>query len=171
MKKYLNKLIINFGLLFWGFATVFSGLLIQVQYHIGNHGNDITNKYSLGLDYSTWSVIHKISIIMLSVLAAFHISRHWKWYKTVIAKRLVNKNKQVFTLSVIFVVVAITGFIPWIIDVLEGSEVNRKAFIEIHDKIAIILSVYFTLHIMKRLKWFLATIEKINKKTTHNPRS
>lgn len=163
MKKYFKSFIINLGLLFFGFITVFSGLLIQMQYHIGNHSNDITNKYSLGLDYSTWSHIHKISIVILSVLAVFHISLHWKWYKTVIAKKLVTKNKQAFTLTIIFVFAAITGFIPWIIEWLEGNEFNRKAFIEIHDKIAIVLSIYFILHIIKRLKWFLTTIEKMNK--------
>jgi hypothetical protein len=85
---------------------------------------------------------------------------HWKWYKTVIKKRLVAKNIQVLTLSMLFVLVAITGFIPWFIDLLKGDEILRKAFIEIHDKFAIILSVYLILHVIKRLKWFLLPLRK-----------
>lgn len=160
MKKYIKSFIVNLGLLFSGFSTVFSGLLIQFQYHIGNHGID---KYSFGLGYSSWSVIHKISIVILSVLSVFHISLHWKWYKTVIEKGLLNKNKQLITLTIIFVIVAITGFVPWIIDLVEGNELFRKGFIELHDKIAIILSIYFILHIAKRFKWFLTTFERIKK--------
>jgi hypothetical protein len=160
MKKHIKSFIINLGLLFSGFLTVFSGLLIQMQYHIGNHGRD---KFSLGLDYSSWSDIHKISIVMLSFLAVLHISLHWEWYKTVIRKRLLNKNKQVITLSIIFVVVAITGFVPWIIDLAKGNELTRKGFIEFHDKIAIILSIYFILHIVKRFNWYLTTIVRIKK--------
>jgi len=160
MKNDIKSFIINLGLLFLGFLTVFSGLLIQFQYHIGNHSRE---NYSLGLDYSSWSDIHKISIIILSIFVIFHISLHWKWYKTVIGKGLLNKNKQVITLTIIFVVVAITGLVPWIIDLMEGNELSRKGFIEFHDKIAIILSIYFILHVVKRLKWFIATFEKIKK--------
>lgn len=164
MKNPCFKLKINLGLLLSGLLTICSGLLIQIQYHMGNHGNKLLNNYVLGLNYSTWSYIHKFSIIIFSILVAFHISFHWKWYKIVIAKRLLNKNKQVILLTIIFVLVAITGFIPWIIDLLEGSKMTHKAFIEIHDKIAVILSIYFILHMIKRLKWFLTTFEKLNKK-------
>lgn len=163
MKKFTLSFIINSGLLLFVILTVFSGLLIQFQYHIGNHGNIASDNYVLGLSYHSWSDIHKFSIIVLSVLSIFHLQQHWKWYKTVIAKRLLSKNKQVITLTIIFMLVAITGFIPWIIDLSEGSSMVRKAFIEIHDKIAIILSVFFVLHIIKRLKWFLTTLKKITK--------
>ena len=124
-----------------------------------------------GLEYSNWSSFHKFSIVLLFILVVFHISLHWKWYKTVFAKRLLNKNRQVITLSIIFLLVAITGFIPWIIDLIYVNDLNRKAFIEVHDKIAIILSIYFILHIIKRLKWFVTAIEKMNKNTAHNTRS
>ncbi|HUW04974.1 MAG TPA: DUF4405 domain-containing protein [Williamwhitmania sp.] len=160
MKNDIKSFIINLGLLFLGFLTVFSGLLIQIQYHIGNHGRD---NYSLGLDYSSWSDIHKISIVILFVLAIFHISKHLKWYKTIIGKGLLNKNKQVISLTIIFVMAAITGFVPWIIDLVNGSELFRKRFIEFHDKIAIVLSIFFILHVVKRIKWFMATFERIKK--------
>jgi hypothetical protein len=131
---------------------------------MGNHGNKMLGKSVFGLNYSDWSYFHKVSIVILFILTVFHFSLHWKWYKTVIAKRLLNKNKQVITLTLIFALVAITGFIPWMIDLLEGSNIIREAFIEIHDKIAIILSVYFVLHITKRWKWFITAFEKMRNK-------
>lgn len=167
----MKKLIVNLGLLISVIFTIFSGLLIQIEYHMGNHTHKLIDKSVIGLDYSDWSSFHKFAIVMLTVFVAIHFSLHWKWYKTVFTKRLLNKNRQVITLSIIFLFVAVTGFVPWIIDLADGNDLNRKAFIEIHDKIAIILSIYFILHIIKRFKWFVSTIEKMNKNTAHNTRS
>ncbi len=155
---------INIGLLFGALIVIFSGFLLQVKYHLGNHGNITTNNNVFGLNYYSWSSIHKISIVILSLVMIFHIYLHWKWYSTVIKKRLISKNKPVLTLSVLFVLVAVTGFIPWIINLLEGNLMVCKTFIEIHDKLAIILTIYIILHIIKRLRWFLTTFEKIKNK-------
>ena len=121
---------------------------------MGNHGNIAINKQVFGINYYGWSDIHKICIVILSFLMIFHIFLHWKWYNVVIKKKLIAKNIQVLTLSVIFILVAITGLIPWIIDLMIGDSMLRKTFIEIHDKLAIILSVYLILHVIKRLKCF-----------------
>lgn len=162
MEKLFKGFATNLGLLISGFLTVFSGLLIQVEYHMGNHGNIDINKLVLGISYYGWSNIHKLTIVILSLLVIFHIYLHWKWFKGVISKKLLAKNKQVLTLSFIFIVVAITGFIPWIIDLMKGDVMLRKIFIEIHDKLAIILSVYLILHVINRLKWFLKAFETVN---------
>ncbi len=152
MKNLSYSLTINLGLLFSGFLSVFSGLLIQVEYHIGKHG---ISKHVLGIDYQGWSLIHKYSVVILFLLAIFHIYLHWKWYRTVIRKKLFSKNKEVLGLSIIFLLVAITGFLPWIMFLVDGSQDVRNTFIEVHDKLAIILIVYFIMHLAKRLKWFL----------------
>ncbi len=152
-----KKLTINLGLIASGLLTIFSGLLIQIQFHIGKN----LNSSVLSFNYSKWVSVHKISIILLSVLMIYHISLHWKWYKTIVTKKLLKKNVQVMTLTFIFLLTAITGFIPWIIYLLKGSEIIRKAFIETHDKLAIILSIYFILHIIKRLKWFTKAFERM----------
>jgi hypothetical protein len=164
MGNNINRFIINLGLFIFGIASVFSGMLIQVKYHMGNHGNIAMNDNVFGINYHGWSAIHKISIVGLSLLMIYHIFQHWKWYKIVITKRLFTKNQQVLIFSLLFVVVAITGLIPWFIDLLTGKEIPRKAFIEIHDKLALFLSVYLILHIIKRLKWFYSTFEKIKNK-------
>ncbi|MCU4158092.1 DUF4405 domain-containing protein [Carboxylicivirga sp. A043] len=167
----MNKMLINIGLLVFLIFTIVSGLLIQIKYHIGMHSENIMDKSVISFDYYDWSCFHKISIVPLFVLIVFHISLNWKWFRTVISKRLFNKNRQVITLTLIFVLVAITGFVPWIIDLAEGNEMTRKRLIEFHDKIAIILSIYFILHIMKRLKWYLTSIEKMSKNTATRGRN
>jgi len=139
----------------------FSGFLIQFNYHMGHHGGIDTNHMVLGIKHSGWSDIHKISIIFFSILVIFHIILHWKWYKTIIKKRLFARNKQVITLWIVFILVAITGYISWLIKLTSDQKITHKVFLEIHDKLAIILFVYLVLHVAKRLKWFISTFEKL----------
>jgi len=91
----------------------------------------------------------------------FHFSKHWKWYKTIIIRKLVQKNRLQIILSVVFILVAITGYIAWIINLSGGSDILRKLFIEIQDKIAILLFVILTLHLTTRLKWHITTLNKL----------
>ena len=169
MGKNISLFIVNLGLFVFGIASAFSGMLIQVKYHMGNHGNIAINDSVFGINYHGWSFVHKISIVVLSLLMIYHIYQHWKWYKIVITKRLLVKNQQVLIFSLLFVLVAITGLIPWFIDLLKGAEMQRKTLIEIHDKLAIILTIYLILHIIRRMKWFVTTFDKIkNKHSTQN---
>ena len=159
MRKNAIRFTVNLTLLIFGTATVFSGMLIQLKYHIGNHGYTFENQAVMGLSYYEWSRIHKISIILLSILMIMHIYQHWNWYKAVVRKRLITKNIQVIILSLLFALVAITGFVPWLIDLLNGDDMLRKGIIEIHDKFALILLVFLILHIAKRLKRFFMLLK------------
>jgi len=161
MKKIALNLIVNLGLLLGGFLMVFSGLLIQVEYHIGSHGYIDTNKMVFGLDYSMWSDIHTFSAIFVSIVMVFHFIKHWKWYKAILNKKLFAKNKQVLILTLVFIMVAVTGLIPLIIKLSNGDEVIRKTFIEIHDKITLILFGYLVFHVGKRLKWYYINLMKL----------
>jgi hypothetical protein len=154
MKKPFINYVINLLLLFSGSVMAFSGLLIQIVYHMGNHGGEDTDHTTLGINYSGWSDIHKFSIIFVTLFMIFHTILHWKWYKTIIMKRLFARNKQVTALSAVFILTALTGYIPWFIHLTGGEDTTRKIFIEIHDKLALFLFVYLILHVAKRLKWF-----------------
>ncbi|MDX9847777.1 MAG: DUF4405 domain-containing protein [Tenuifilaceae bacterium] len=168
MEKYLSIFLVNLGLLVSGFSSAFSGILIQVKYHMGNHGIIMPNEYTLGLSYSGWAQMHKVAIVMLTILMIFHLVRHWKWYRIVVKKRLIRKKQQVVTLTILFIFVAVTGLIPWLIDLMNGDEMLRKALVEIHDKLSIILTLYFILHIAKRFKWFLTTFERMAGSAAHS---
>lgn len=157
-KSQISKFIINLGLLLTGVVMAFSGMLIQICYHMGNHGdiNPLTIIY--GIDYYGWSDIHKISIVAISLFMIFHFILHWKWYKTIIKKKLMGKNRQVIILTILFILVAMTGYIPWFIHLSGSSELTRKGFIEIHDKLTLALLIFLVLHITKRLKWYVKAI-------------
>jgi len=155
----MRRAIVNFGLLFSGFLLVFSGLLIQTEYHMAGHGVIDKSKSVWGLVYSVWSGIHTIAAILVSGWMVFHIIQHWNWYKAVFKKQLFSRNRQVITLSLVFPVVAVSGFIPWFINLNNGNETMRKTIIEIHDKIALILFVYLIFHVVKRFKWYLSYVK------------
>jgi cytochrome b len=161
MKNPYSRLIINIALLITGFIVVYSGFLIQFSYHMGQHGVIDFNKTVLHFNYSGWSNIHKIAILSLTVFMAFHFVQHWNWFKTIIKKNLIQKNKQVFILSTVFILAAITGYISWLIDLTGNDQRARTVFLEIHDKLTIILFIFLILHIAKRLKWFRVTIKRI----------
>ncbi len=155
MKQQGTGLIINVGLLFWGSVMSFSGLLMQICYHIGNHGGVESNGDVLGISYSGWSLVHKTSIVVFSVFMIYHVALHRKWYKVICKKRLFDKNKPVFILTVIFILAVISGYIPWLMALTGINTSLHKVFIEIHDKMALFLFVFMLLHILKRRKRFI----------------
>jgi len=120
------------------------------------------NTIVYGLSYSDWSTTHKFTIVFFSLLMAYHTYIHWKWYKVVITKHLIGKNRQVIILSILFLLAAATGFIPWFIDLSGGNNIIRMLFIEIHHKLTLILIVFLILHFVKRAKWFATTYAKLN---------
>ena len=163
-KNPLVDFLNNLGLLLFGSAMVFSGLLIQISYHMGHHGEIDTNNLVLGLNYFNWSDIHKISIVLVSIGMIFHIIWHWKWYKAVVQKKkLVFRNQQAIILTIFFILVAITGYISWFIKLSGGPELSGKFYIEIHDKITWVLLVYLIFHVTKRFKWYFTTYKKVKK--------
>jgi hypothetical protein len=179
--KIFNGFIINNLLLLSGIVTTLSGLVLQLVFHMDESGYDHDSVHSInsrsmsyeqireidqnkivwGFNYSGWSAIHKVFIVVFSLLMIYHIYVHWKWYKGVFAKHLIKKNIQVITLSVLFMLVAITGLVPWFIDISGGTNVLRLIFIEIHDKLTFLLIIYLVLHVVKRNKWFVNAYKKV----------
>jgi ferredoxin len=163
-KAIKQVFIVNIGLFFFAIAVSFSGFVIQFKYHMGHNSGLGSDNSVLGIGYYNWTNIHKTSIIIISILLTYHFFMHWRWYKTIIFKKLSSRNKLQMILSIIFILVAITGFIPWIINLSGGSDISRKFIIEIHDKIAILLFILLTIHMTSRLKWYFTTLDKLRNK-------
>lgn len=154
MKKSATDLYLNLGLLIISIIMMFSGLFLQIKYHFIRKG-------ALDEDYLFWSNIHTITSILFAILVVFHIVKHWKWFKAVVRKKLFSKNRPVIILSSVFLITTITGFIAYSLK-LNGIDVGmRKVFVEIHDKIAIILMFFLVAHFLKRIKWYFSAYKKI----------
>ena len=178
-KRNLLRFLINNLLILTGMITAISGFVIQVGFHIGSEarqrglyahsqpaiieqrGKIVPDGTVWGIDYTTWSVIHKSAIVLLSLLMIYHFIVHRKWYKAVFTKGLANKNIQVITLSFLFAVTALTGLVPWIVDLSGGNDSVRTVLIEIHDKVTILLTIFLILHVSGRIKWFKISYKKI----------
>ena len=157
-------LYVNTGLLIIGIVMSFSGFVIQFKYHMGHNSGLETGNSVPDLAYYNWTSIHKTSIFLFSILMTYHIFIHLKWYKTIIIKKLFLRNKLQIILSIVFILAVITGYIPWIINLSGGSDIVRKSFIEIHDKITIFLFVLLTIHLTDRIGWYLTTLHKLSNK-------
>ena len=78
MEKNNNRLAVNLGLFVGGVAIVFTGMLIQLRYHIGNHGHIAVSNDVWGIAYNGWLALHKVSIVVFSLLMVYHVSQHLK---------------------------------------------------------------------------------------------
>ncbi|HAN19112.1 MAG: hypothetical protein A2X13_02540 [Bacteroidetes bacterium GWC2_33_15] len=181
--KTFYSFITNNLLLLFGLIMIVSGLVLQLGFHVGSPGEQHESRSGIqsqtvyyeqargldtpdtigGINYSNWSTLHKFAIVFFSLFMIYHLYIHWKWYKGVISKRLINKNIQVMTLSILFLLVALTGLIPWFIDLSGSVSVLRLIFIEIHDKLALVLVIYLILHVLKRSKWFVTACSKLKR--------
>jgi 2-oxoglutarate ferredoxin oxidoreductase subunit delta len=181
-KRTFNNILINNLLFISLFVMIFSGLVLQLGFHMAGSDKHQSgarvvqyqsigyeqlrgidrNTIACGLSYSDWSTIHKCIIVFFSLLMVYHTYIHWKWYKVVVTKHLIGKNRQVIILSVLFLLVAATGFIAWFIDLSGSSSIIPRLFIEIHDKLTLILIVFLVLHFVKRARWFAAAYAKLN---------
>jgi hypothetical protein len=174
-KQTLNKTLVGVLLLASAVVVSLSGLVLQQEFHridkidlavhlvnlhrVGSEpmryeqlrGID-TGRIAYGFDYHAWSAIHRSAVVLFSLLIAYHAYFHRKWYAHVIGKHLARKNGYIITLSALFLPVAMTGFASWLIDSSNGRVMLRIAFIEIHDKIALILSILLIPHVVKRIK-------------------
>jgi hypothetical protein len=161
-RHLMSSLATNLGLLLAGAAMAFTGLLIQFKFHMGHHGRSDANAVVLGLDHSGWSSAHRIAIVAISVLAIVHIVLHWNWYGTVLRKRLFSKNRLAVTLTIVFILAAITGYAPWLAGLVGASAVARRGLVEVHDKLALVLFGCLLIHVAKRAEWFVHSFRKLN---------
>jgi len=72
-----------------------------------------------------------------------------------------RKNLQVIILTVLFILVALTGLIPWFIDLSGTINGFRVGLIEIHDKLTLVLIIFLVLHFVKRSKWYKLAYKKV----------
>lgn len=149
-----SRQMINLSLFATGAIASISGVVIQIVYHLGSSAQIArVNRDVLGLNYIDWCVMHKASIVIFALLCIYHVYLHRKFYKAVLAKRsLRKKNRQVLLLSLIFIASALTGLTPWVLDLCGADCSLRKAFVEVHDKVSLLLVLFLVLHVTKRFK-------------------
>lgn len=145
-------------LLLTGTATAITGFILQLGFHIGRperfQGHRlqsiIPHETIWGLAQSDWSTIHKVTILLFLALTTYHVIKHATWYRNVLSRKPVRDKRQTRALSVLFVLVALTGLTPWWLDFFGYSKDMRLILIELHDKLSILLTICLLLHVRKR---------------------
>jgi hypothetical protein len=102
-------------------------------------------------------------MLVVSLLMLVHFALHWKWYTTVIRTRGFAKNRLTVTLTLVFLAVALSGYAPWLVHWVGGAPLLRRALVEVHDKLAIVLSIYLTIHVARNLPWFVRVARKLRR--------
>lgn len=130
MKKIF---VIDWILIIVFILSAFSG----IELHIAGHGSN----HEL---WHNWAVFHVLTSFLFFITVIFHITTHWGWYKGFIRNGIGKKSKITVVLSVVFLLVSVTGVI------LLGVNGANSDIGLWHYKIGIITTVLSVEHILKR---------------------
>lgn len=95
-----------------------------------------------------WAVFHVLGSVLFLVTIIFHVATHRGWYKRVIKKGIDRNSKVTAVLSVIFLLLSVTGL------ALLGINGANSPLGLWHYKIGIITTVIALGHVIKRLSVF-----------------
>lgn len=109
--------------------------------HVAGHGG--THEV-----WHNWAVFHVLGSILFLIAAIFHVATHLEWYKGIIKKGIGSKSKVTAILSVIFLLLSVTGL------ALLGINGANSLLGLWHYKIGVITIVIALGHVIKRLPVF-----------------
>lgn len=109
--------------------------------HVAGHGSS----HEI---WHNWAVFHVLGSILFLIAVIFHIVTHLEWYKGIIKKGIDRKSKVTAFLSVIFLLLSVTGL------ALLGINGANSLFGLWHYKIGVITTVIALGHVIKRLLVF-----------------
>ena len=108
--------------------------------------------YCAGFDtphevWEQWATAHNVSGVLMAILAILHIYQHWRWYKSFFTHGVGRKSLVTLLLSVVFLLLFITGLV--LIIVIDGPNSWVGTF---HFWIGLALIVFSFWHIITRWK-------------------
>lgn len=153
---------IDVALAITGLYFSLTGILIQMKYHMHGRSKD---SLMLGMNYPVWNTLHVLSSLLGILLISIHVYQHRKWYLSIFKNKKIPKQKPTLIISIIFILMVFTGFIPLTLRLIDPAKFAelRFMFIEIHDKLGILLSILLTGHILRRLGVLKNNIIKVFK--------
>ena len=109
--------------------------------HVAGHGSS----HEI---WHNWAVFHVLGSILFLIAVIFHVAMHLAWYKGIIKKGIGSKSKVTAVLSVIFLLLSVTGL------ALLGINGTNSLLGLWHYKIGVITIVIALGHVIKRLPVF-----------------
>lgn len=120
--------------------TFVASAVSGIGLHIAGHGTGHEV-------WHNWALAHVLSSLLWLISVAVHIWRHRRWYKAVASKGIGRKSRMTMALSVVFLIVAVTGIV--LIACVDG--VNSAIGLW-HYRIGLLLIVFSLIHIAKRMR-------------------
>ena len=140
MKKIF---VIDWILLVVAALSAYSG----IELHVVGHGD-------VHEIWHNWAVVHVITSLLFLIFGVVHIKMHWGWYKSLFVKGIRNKSRVTLLLSVIFIVVILTGVA--LLAFVDGANSGMGLW---HYRIGLIVSAISIGHIVKRWHILKKSIE------------
>lgn len=109
--------------------------------HVAGHGSS----HEI---WHNWAVFHVLGSILFLIAVILHVATHLEWYKGIIKKGIGCKSKVTAILSVIFLLLSVTGL------ALLGINGANSLLGLWHYKIGVITIVVTLGHVIKRLSVF-----------------
>lgn len=109
--------------------------------HVAGHGSS----HEI---WHNWAVFHALGSILFLIVVIFHVAMHLEWYKGIIKKGIGSKSKVTAILSVIFLLLLVTGL------ALLGINGANSLLGLWHYRIGVITIVVALGHVIKRLPVF-----------------
>lgn len=139
-----------------------TGLLLQLKYHLHRLPADCA---VMGLNKPGWLVLHQVSAIAALAGIVFHFVQHWKFLSVITGKIIDLKSISPAGLSYwlfIFCIPAyLTAMASWLLT--GNKDPGGFLLIEIHDKLALLLIIPSTIHIILRSGWMFRTYRQLKK--------
>lgn len=108
-----------------------------IELHVAGYGNH----HEI---WHNWAVFHVIVSLLFLALIVLHIITHRNWYKGIASRGIGKKSKIILCLSIVFILVVITGFMLLGVD---GTNTTMGLW---HYKTGILMGVFSICHILKR---------------------
>ena len=123
--------------------TAFTGLELHAAGHGGSHEL-----------WHNWAVFHIIASILFVIATLFHVQTHWGWYKGWVKHGLGKKSRVTVIVSILFVILLVTGLI------LLGVDGANPSIGLWNYKIGIVSSLLVLGHIIKRTRVLKRSLQK-----------
>lgn len=100
---------------------------------------------------------HDIYGIAWLVLMALHTWQHWGWYKKMLSRKHLLKNKLLTATVVVFVILALSS-IAMLFHAVPQGVINIR---EIHEISSYLMVGLVCIHIIQRVKWYVKSTRKL----------
>jgi len=109
-------------------------------------------------EWEFWAHFHVITAILSIVTGYFHIKAHWNWYKGLLKNGLGKKSKITVLISVLFVILIVTGLM--LVFFIDGGDSAVGTW---HFILSLVMVVLLIIHTIKRFPLMLKGLRKKRK--------